>query len=43
MLRRWLPSAPILVWGRAYDQESFTHDMVAALIVTVMLIPQRLA
>ena len=43
MLARWLPSAPILVWGRAYDQESFTHDLVAALIVTVMLIPQSLA
>ena len=43
MLRRWLPSVPILVWGRAYNQESFTHDLVAALIVTVMLIPQSLA
>ncbi len=42
-LARWLPSAPILVWGRAYDKESFTHDLVAALIVTVMLIPQSLA
>jgi SulP family sulfate permease len=42
-LRRWLPSVPILVWGRAYSQESFTHDLVAALIVTVMLIPQSLA
>jgi len=42
-LRRWLPSLPILVWGRAYNQESFTHDLVAALIVTVMLIPQSLA
>ncbi len=43
MAARWLPSAPILVWGRAYDKESFTHDLVAALIVTVMLIPQSLA
>ena len=42
-LIRWLPSVPILVWGRAYDKESFTHDLVAALIVTVMLIPQSLA
>ena len=42
-LSRWLPSAPILVWGRAYDKEAFTHDLVAALIVTVMLIPQSLA
>jgi SulP family sulfate permease len=43
VLARWLPSLPILVWGRAYNQESFTHDLVAALIVTVMLIPQSLA
>ena len=43
MLARWLPSVPILAWGRAYNQESFTHDLVAALIVTVMLIPQSLA
>lgn len=42
-LRRWLPSVPILVWRRTYDKESFTHDLVAALIVTVMLIPQSLA
>ena len=43
MVARWLPSVPILVWGRAYDKESLTHDLVAALIVTVMLIPQSLA
>ena len=43
VLTRWLPSVPILVWGRAYDQESFSRDLVAALIVTVMLIPQSLA
>jgi SulP family sulfate permease len=43
VLRRYLPSVPILVWGRAYNKESFTHDLVAALIVTVMLIPQSLA
>ncbi len=43
VLSRWVPSMPILVWGRAYNQESFTHDLVAALIVTVMLIPQSLA
>jgi len=39
VLARWLPSVPILAWGRAYNQESFIHDLVAALIVTVMLIP----
>jgi sulfate permease, SulP family len=33
----------MLVWGRLYNRESFTSDMVAALIVTIMLIPQSLA
>ena len=42
-LPRWLPSIPALEWGRQYKRESFTKDMVAALIVTVMLIPQSLA
>ena len=42
-LPRWLPSIPALEWGRQYKRESFTEDMVAALIVTVMLIPQSLA
>ncbi len=42
-LQRWLPSLPILEWGRAYNQEALTNDLVAALIVTVMLIPQSLA
>ena len=34
---------PILVWGRRYDRGQFTGDMVAAVIVTIMLIPQSLA
>ncbi len=38
-----LPSLPILEWGRQYDKEAFTSDLVAALIVTIMLIPQSLA
>jgi len=42
-LSSWLPSLPILEWGRRYDKEAFTSDLVAALIVTVMLIPQSLA
>ena len=42
-LSRWLPSLPILQWGSQYNQESFSNDLVAALIVTVMLIPQSLA
>ena len=43
---RWLhylPSLPILDWGRRYDRDTFVGDGVAALIVTVMLIPQSLA
>ena len=42
-LPRWLPAVPLLDWGRQYKRESFIKDMVAALIVTVMLIPQSLA
>ncbi|MEP3685655.1 MAG: sulfate permease [Sulfitobacter dubius] len=34
---------PILNWGRRYDRDQFTGDMVAAVIVTIMLIPQSLA
>lgn len=34
---------PILVWARAYDGQAFSSDLVAALIVTIMLIPQSLA
>lgn len=34
---------PILDWGRAYDRPTFTSDLVAAVIVTIMLIPQSLA
>jgi SulP family sulfate permease len=41
--RQWLPSLPILDWGRRYDRETFIGDGVAALIVTIMLIPQSLA
>lgn len=41
--RRWLPGLPILEWGRAYDRETFISDLVAAVIVTIMLIPQSLA
>ena len=41
--RRWLPGLPILQWGRAYDRDTLVSDAVAALIVTIMLIPQSLA
>lgn len=34
---------PILEWGREYNSASLSSDMIAALIVTIMLIPQSLA
>ncbi|MGP1354826.1 MAG: SulP family inorganic anion transporter [Parasphingopyxis sp.] len=34
---------PILDWGRHYTGTTLTSDLVAAIIVTVMLIPQSLA
>lgn len=41
--RQLLPSLPVLQWGRAYNRETLVSDGVAALIVTIMLIPQSLA
>jgi SulP family sulfate permease len=41
--RRALPALPILEWGRRYDRQTLLCDGVAALIVTLMLIPQSLA
>lgn len=37
---RWLP---VLAWGRTYDRGQWSADMLAAGIVTLMLIPQSLA
>ncbi|WP_438961062.1 SulP family inorganic anion transporter [Nereida sp.] len=34
---------PILDWGRRYDRSAFSNDMIAAVVVTIMLIPQSLA
>ncbi len=34
---------PILDWGRRYDRGALESDLVAAVIVTIMLIPQSLA
>lgn len=39
-LRRYLP---ITEWVRKYDRETATSDFLAAVIVTIMLIPQSLA
>lgn len=36
----WLP---ILNWGRRYDRSTLEGDLLAAVIVTIMLIPQSLA
>lgn len=34
---------PVLEWSKTYDRETFTDDIIAAVIVTIMLIPQSLA
>ncbi|WP_243445092.1 SulP family inorganic anion transporter, partial [Phaeobacter italicus] len=34
---------PILDWGRSYGRVTFANDLMAAVIVTIMLIPQSLA
>jgi len=40
MLRRYFP---ILTWGAEYSGQTLANDLIAAIIVTVMLIPQSLA
>ena len=40
LLRRYLP---ILTWGAEYSRQTVTNDLIVAVIVTVMLIPQSLA
>ena len=39
-LSRYLP---ILVWGKRYGRSQLSGDLIAAVIVTIMLIPQSLA
>ena len=34
---------PILEWGREYRRDTLINDLIAAVIVTIMLIPQSLA
>lgn len=34
---------PILDWGRRYNRQTLSSDLIAAVIVTIMLIPQSLA
>ena len=40
LLRQYLP---ILTWGSEYTRQTFTNDLIVAVIVTIMLIPQSLA
>ena len=40
MLSRYVP---ILTWARSYNGETLSADVIAAIIVTIMLIPQSLA
>jgi SulP family sulfate permease len=34
---------PVIEWGKSYTKEKLSNDLVAAVIVTIMLIPQSLA
>ncbi|WP_323022779.1 SulP family inorganic anion transporter [Pararhodobacter sp.] len=34
---------PVLDWGRRYDRDALSNDLIAAVIVTIMFIPQSLA
>lgn len=42
MTMRW-PRLPMADWTRGYDRATLSSDLVAAVIVTLMLIPQSLA
>ena len=43
MLDRCRRYIPLLDWGRRYDRAALSSDLIAAVIVTIMLIPQSLA
>jgi len=43
MIRNLSRYVPILDWGRRYDRAALSNDLVAAVIVTIMLVPQSLA
>lgn len=42
-MNRFARYLPILDWGRRYDRAALGADLLAAVIVTIMLIPQSLA
>jgi SulP family sulfate permease len=43
MVERLRKFIPVLDWGRTYNATALSNDLVAAVIVTIMLIPQSLA
>ncbi len=43
VLNRLARIMPVFDWGRRYDRDALGNDLVAAVIVTIMLIPQSLA
>lgn len=43
LLQRFARYLPVLRWGRQYRREQAIHDVMAALTVTLMLVPQALA
>lgn len=40
---RWLPSLTVADWSRGYNRRTLAADLLAAVVVTIMLIPQSLA
>jgi SulP family sulfate permease len=42
-MRFLLRYLPVLDWGRSYSVSALSNDLIAAVIVTIMLIPQSLA
>jgi len=43
MPRSFTRYLPILDWGRTYSRDTLSKDLIAAVVVTIMLVPQSLA
>ncbi|AKI02382.1 high affinity sulfate transporter 1 [Hoeflea sp. IMCC20628] len=43
LINRLARIMPVFDWGRRYNRDALSNDLVAAVIVTIMLIPQSLA
>lgn len=43
MISKLKRRVPILLWGKAYNKDLLARDLIAAFIVTMLLIPQSLA